>query len=54
MCRLWFLAQIDGFEYGYNGVGWIFWNMKIEQGESFLKETSKAQKRERIQIFYHK
>jgi hypothetical protein len=45
MCRLWFLAQIDGFEYGYNGVGWIFWNMKIEQGESFLKETSKAQKR---------
>ncbi len=35
MCRLWFLAQIDGFEYGYNGVGWIFWNMKIEQGEFF-------------------
>jgi hypothetical protein len=31
--RLWFLAQIDAYEYGFNGVGWFFWNMKIEQGD---------------------
>ena len=31
--RAWFLAQIDAYEYGFNGIGWFFWNMKIEQGE---------------------
>jgi hypothetical protein len=51
MCRLWFLAQIDGFEYGYNGVGWIFWNMKIEQGGCFSKRNIKgAETRENSNI----
>ena len=25
-----FIQQIDGFEYGPNGMGWFFWNAKIE------------------------
>ncbi len=28
--RLWFIAQIDAFEYGEKGFGWFFWAGKIE------------------------
>ena len=28
--RLWFLAQIDAFEFGEMGFGWFFWTGKIE------------------------
>jgi hypothetical protein len=55
MCRLWFLAQIDGFEYGYNGVGWIFWNMKIEQGECvFLKKHQRCRNEREFKYFVKK
>lgn len=29
--RQYFIAQIDAFEYGDNGVGWFMWTMKTEQ-----------------------
>ena len=32
--RNYFLAQIDAFEYGPTGVGWFFWNAKIENDVS--------------------
>ena len=30
--RLWFLAQIDAFEYSDQGNGWFYWSGKLERG----------------------
>ena len=32
--RLWFLSQIDAYEYSEKGYGWYFWSGKIEGGYS--------------------
>jgi len=33
--RLWFLSQIDAFEYTEKGNGWFFWSAKIENDYSY-------------------
>jgi len=45
--RLWFLSQIDAYEYSENGYGWYFWAGKIQDGSPewnylYLLETGVA------------